>query len=362
MNDDYRTYGEKIASMINASIASGDFHGMSRKVSELAQDAVNRAGEEIRSRFHRELPAAFRRSAVNKAAAVAGTVLSAVFGTASLVVFLVMLALAVHSGWPVFIVFTVIFGALTGGLSYGICRFREKWNAWNNCRPYANLVGDRVSVGLEELSRGRNLPLAKVRREIRGMLRCGMIPQGHLEETIPMLFLTDQAYEDFSRMSYTRQKQAEEQKEMEAQLTEDARQVLAEGSRQLTEIRDLANRMQDPRMKQEANELGLQVEQILAQARRNPASISRLRRLIGYYLPTTVKMLHVYADIEARGLDTDNAEETKREIRETMGTIRQAFDALLQDMVRDMSWDIQSDLSAMKTMMEQDGLTGETHR
>lgn len=194
------------------------------------------------------------------------------------------------------------------------------------------------------------------------MLRCGMIPQGHLEETVSMLFLTDQAYEEFSRMSYARQKQAEEQKEMEEQLTEDARQVLAEGSRQLTEIRDLANRMQDPRMKQETNDLGQQVEQILVQARRNPASISRLRRLIGYYLPTTVKMLHVYADIEARGLDTDNVEETKREIRETMGTIRQAFDALLQDMVRDMSWDIQSDLSAMKTMMEQDGLTGETHR
>jgi 5-bromo-4-chloroindolyl phosphate hydrolysis protein len=355
--NDYRTYGEKIASMINASIASGDFRGMSRKVSELTQDAVNRAGEEIRSHFHRDLPSAFRRSAVNKAAAVAGTALSAALGIASLVVFLVMLALAIHSAWPVFVVFTVIFGALTGLFSYGIFRFREKWTAWNNCRPYADLVGNRAFVELEELAKRRNLPLAKTRKEVRGMLRCGIIPQGRMDESEQLLFLTGQAYEEFSRAAYVRQKQNEEQKEMEAQLTEDARRVLAEGGRQLTEIRELTERMQDPQMKKEISDLGRQVEQILAQARRNPSAISRLRRFVSYYLPTTVKMLHVYADIEARGLNTDNAKETKREIRETMRTIHQAFDALLQDLVQDMSWDIQSDLSAMKTMMEQDGLT-----
>ena len=52
----------------------------------------------------------------------------------------------------------------------------------------------------------------------------------------------------------------------------------------------------------------------------------------------------------------------RREIREALGTINEAFDRLLDSLFQDMAWDISSDISVMKTMMAQDGLTGQRIR
>ena len=42
-----------------------------------------------------------------------------------------------------------------------------------------------------------------------------------------------------------------------------------------------------------------------------------------------------------------------------MDTINMAFESLLDSLFQDMAWDISSDISVMKTMMAQDGLTVE---
>ena len=40
-----------------------------------------------------------------------------------------------------------------------------------------------------------------------------------------------------------------------------------------------------------------------------------------------------------------------------MDTINDAFEKLLDSLFEDLAWDISSDISVMKTMLEQDGLT-----
>ena len=71
-----------------------------------------------------------------------------------------------------------------------------------------------------------------------------------------------------------------------------------------------------------------------------------------------MKLLQAYIELDRQESAGENIITTKLEIREALGTINVAFENLLDSLFQDMAWDISSDISVMKTMMAQDGLTG----
>ena len=79
-----------------------------------------------------------------------------------------------------------------------------------------------------------------------------------------------------------------------------------------------------------------------------------------YYLPTTQKLIDAYIDLDKQSMASKNIVETKREINNAMDTINEAFANLFDGMFQDVAWDISSEVSAMKTMMAQDGLADPT--
>ena len=78
---------------------------------------------------------------------------------------------------------------------------------------------------------------------------------------------------------------------------------------------------------------------------------------MNYYLPTTKKLLEAYVELDRQVSPGENVQQTKKEIDSAMDTINEAFEKLLDSMFQDMAWDISSDISVMKSMMAQDGLT-----
>ena len=79
--------------------------------------------------------------------------------------------------------------------------------------------------------------------------------------------------------------------------------------------------------------------------------------MMGYYLPTTVKLLEAYADLDAQPVQGENIISSKREIEKTLDTLNIAFEKLLDDMFQDTAWDVSSDISVLHTMLAQEGLT-----
>ncbi|MBP3273872.1 MAG: 5-bromo-4-chloroindolyl phosphate hydrolysis family protein, partial [Butyrivibrio sp.] len=98
---------------------------------------------------------------------------------------------------------------------------------------------------------------------------------------------------------------------------------------------------------------------IFAQVKKDPSSADELHKLMNYYLPTTKKLLNAYVELDKQPEVGENITQTKKEIDEAMDTINMAFESLLDSLFQDMAWDISSDISVMKTMMAQDGLTVE---
>ena len=102
------------------------------------------------------------------------------------------------------------------------------------------------------------------------------------------------------------------------------------------------------------------MNRIFAQVKKDPSSADELHKLMSYYLPTTKKLLNAYVELDKEPEVGNNITQTKLEIDAAIDTINMAFENLLDSLFQDMAWDISSDISVMKTMMAQDGLTNES--
>ena len=78
---------------------------------------------------------------------------------------------------------------------------------------------------------------------------------------------------------------------------------------------------------------------------------------MSYYLPTTLKLVHVYCELEKQPVKGDNITNAKADIEKTMDTINVAFENLLDDMFEETAMDVSTDISVLKTMLAQEGLT-----
>ena len=85
--------------------------------------------------------------------------------------------------------------------------------------------------------------------------------------------------------------------------------------------------------------------------------------MMKYYLPTTIKLLDSYEKLteeELSGQHPDqltNIAKSKKEIEDTLDTIDQAFEKLLDSFFEEAAWDISSDISVLHNMFAQEGLT-----
>ena len=58
----------------------------------------------------------------------------------------------------------------------------------------------------------------------------------------------------------------------------------------------------------------------------HPESLPKARRFAEYYIPTTLKLLHTYNDVQ--GQQGENAEAIRRDIAGILHTLNQAYDNL----------------------------------
>ena len=96
------------------------------------------------------------------------------------------------------------------------------------------------------------------------------------------------------------------------------------------------------------------------QAEDVPLNLETTRRFAEYYIPTTLKLLHTYNDVQ--GQQGENAEAIRRDIAGILHTLNQAYDNLYDKLLSDMALDVSSEIAALQGMLANDGLAGEEMR
>ena len=114
--------------------------------------------------------------------------------------------------------------------------------------------------------------------------------------------------------------------------------------------------MQDAQAREELAAMHKTTTAICDWLEAHPESQPKTRRFAEYYIPTTLKLLHTYNDVQ--GQQGENAETIRRDIAGILHTLNQVYENLYNNLLSDVAMDISSEIAALQGMLANDGLTG----
>ena len=231
-------------------------------------------------------------------------------------------------------------------------------------KRYVGMVKDKLYCSIHDMAQRTGKSERFIIKDLRRMIQLGMFKQAHLDQKQTCLIASDEMYNQYmiTQKDYEEQqkkleseKLAEERRQQEKERLGEAAEVIEEGKSYVRLIRQCNDEIPGEEMSDKLDRLELLVTRIFDQVEKEPELASELRKMLSFYLPTTKKLLEAYRDLDSQHLDLSNIEQTKREIETAVDNINEAFEKFLDELFREKAWDIQSDISALHTILKQDG-------
>ena len=250
----------------------------------------------------------------------------------------------------------------------------RKYKLAKKFHEYGNTLKDAEYFAISDLAKATMKPDKEVLKDIKEMIKKGFLPRARLDRAETTCMITDRAYEQYLGAEQDRQARealqvAQKEKAIADAKARDAEyaglpakavEILEEGREYVVFVRQINDIIPDTEeLSNKLYRLEETMNRIFAQVKKDPSSADELHKLMNYYLPTTKKLLNAYVELDKQPEVGANITQTKKEIDEAIDIINTAFESLLDSLFQDMAWDISSDISVMKTMMAQDGLTVE---
>lgn len=304
----------------------------------------------------------FAKGGSTKAAGIGLTLGGAVLGMAfagGAVVSLMGVALVGGGFVPTAVAMAVLLGASVTMLAAGVSKigFADRF------LKYKRILGTAQACEVSTLARMTGHSRDDVVKDLKKMVSKGMFTQGHLNDSETQLMVTDDAYRqcvEYERRQLEQEKASrlirDASSDADVRLSPEQRELLSKGSAYVESIRAINNRIPDPEITQKIHQIETVVQKIFEYAGQHPEVIGDLQKLMDYYLPTTVKLLDAYADLDAQPVQGENIASAKREIEETLDVLSVAFERLLDSVFKDMTWDVSTDISVLHTVLAQEGL------
>lgn len=220
----------------------------------------------------------------------------------------------------------------------------------NRFKTYRDIISTRTFCYLEEIAQRTHAGTAAVRKSAKRMIKRGLFKQAALDDGEEFIIMSSQAYGEYRAAR-------EQESEREAKLEPPTRDVLSRGEQFIAQIRKSNKEIDDAVISEKLDRIEHVVGSILERVAEHPETAPQLDRMMDYYLPTTVKLLEAYRTLDEAAVETTSVADSKREIASTLDMLREAFEKLLDTLFRDVAWDVSTDISVLRTMLAQDGLT-----
>ena len=190
----------------------------------------------------------------------------------------------------------------------------------------------------------------KVLKKLRSYIHKGWL-NAWLDDETETLYLTAEDYRAAKEAAA-----AAAQPQPEKEETGDAPLSLDTARRFAAVLEKEQQLMQDAQAREELAAMHKTTTAICDWLEAHPESQPKTRRFAEYYIPTTLKLLHTYNDVQ--GQQGENAETIRRDIAGILHTLNQAYENLYNNLLSDVAMDISSEIAALQGMLANDGLTG----
>ena len=208
-----------------------------------------------------------------------------------------------------------------------------------------NIVGD-----------AKNMPIA----DIAAAIPCSYDKCcKHLENCIDDGVFGPDAYLDMRRRYLVVKGKAPEPAPRQEPAPQPVKEERDQYQKILDQLREVNDAIPDEEMSDKISRLEAVSAKIFEQAKADPDKLPRMRKFMDYYLPTSLKLLETYAELDAQGVEGENITESKRRIEQTMDTLVHAFETQLDQLFQEDALDVSADIDVMENMLRADGLTGD---
>ena len=239
-------------------------------------------------------------------------------------------------------ILAIITAAGLGMLGGGIKLNRRKERMLN----YLAYIGTNQQVDLVNMALTFRVSIKTLCKDLRFMLAKGILPTGYLDLAAGKLFLTEEGY----RAPESRQEEAAPTPEEQKQQDDDI----------LREIRQVNDDIPDETMSAKIDRIEEITAKILTYQKTHPERSGQLRSFLNYYLPTTLKILRAYAQLDAQGIEGENISAAKARIEGMMDQVVAGFEKQLDKLFQDDAMDISSDVQVLENMLKKDGLSDDS--
>ena len=216
---------------------------------------------------------------------------------------------------------------------------------------YADSVDYHKGLPVSMLADLTHRTKKKALKRLRSYIHKGWL-NAWLDDETETLYLTAEDY----RAAKEKAAAAAAQPQPENEETGDAPLNLDTARRFAAVLEKEQQLMQDAQAREELVAMHKTTTAICDWLEAHPESQPKTRRFAEYYIPTTLKLLHTYNDVQ--GQQGENAETIRRDIAGILHTLNQAYENLYNNLLSDVAMDISSEIAALQGMLANDGLTG----
>lgn len=242
----------------------------------------------------------------------------------------------------------VLLGATTGiGCLFGAQHIRTSRRMR---RKIENIVGDSQYMYIQDIADAIPCSYDKCCKYLENCIDEGLLgPDAYLDMHRKCLVVTGKAPEPEPKKP--RKPKAEKTEKPAAMPQQDKYQKI------LDELHRVNDAIPDEEMTDKISRLEAVAAKIFEQARTDPDKLPQMRKFMDYYLPTSLKLLNTYAELDRQGIEGENITESKRRIEQTMDTLVDAFENQLDRLFASDALDVSTDIDVMQNMLRADGLT-----
>lgn len=260
-------------------------------------------------------------------------------------------------------------GCTIGGIVGGKTRINKN----KRFKIYKKIIGSKGYCQVEELAKEIDKSKGFVKRDLKKMIKEKYFLEAHFDKNEEIFITSNNNYNNYLHaeeiqkqlLEMKDEKNAAVEQEISRETTNtssgtnsEAKTIVDEGKEYIAKIHKANQLIPGPDMTKKLNTMEDIVTRIFEKIEREPEMSEELRRMMKYYLPTTIKLLDAYIEMDGQpSYGDNNISKSKKEIEDSLDVINQAFGNLFDSLFEDKAWDISSDINTMKTMMKQDGLT-----
>ncbi|CEQ14587.1 5-bromo-4-chloroindolyl phosphate hydrolysis family protein [Paraclostridium sordellii] len=228
-------------------------------------------------------------------------------------------------------------------------------------KKYVRFIDDNNYFLIKDLAKFAREKESFVVKDLSKMIDLGMFLEGHIDEEKTYFMLNDEVYNDYLNLKNQQiAKEIDNEKlneEIENLEKDEIESTIKIGRNYIEQIKNIKNELYKEEIAIKLDKLGNISNQILVQVEKNPNKIQEVNKFINHYLPITIKLINSYKDINNQSVQGENIENAKLEIEKSIDLINSAFENLLDDLYEDVVLDISTDISVLKTLFKQEGLT-----